>query len=65
MVWTLVHWAVTVLAIGVVAGLVLASAAAVALLWLRRWFRRKFQSVAWATAENVGRKLAARRIGSA
>jgi hypothetical protein len=62
MVWSLVHWAITVLAIGVVAGLVLASAAAVGLLWLRRWVRRKFQTVAWVAAGNVGRRLAERRI---
>ena len=64
MLWSLVHWAVTVIAIGVVAGLVLAAAATVAFFWLRRILRRKFQNVAWAAAGNVGRRLAERRIGS-
>jgi len=65
MVWSVVHWAITVVAIGVVAGLVLAAVGAVAFVWLKRRVRRSLESVAQSAAGNLGRKLAARRIGPA
>jgi hypothetical protein len=57
---SLAQWAAAVLAIGAVAGLVLAAAAAAGLLWVRRRIRRRLESF----MANLARRVIVARAGA-